>query len=361
MSEQEFIRSRQRRWLDCLSGAMLVTHMPNVRYLTGFTGSSGVLATAKGKLAFFTDGRYTTQARSEVAGARVMVRKKAAMAGALAWLAAHGASRVIVEAEHVTLAQSSQIKKLLKQSQAVLRVHPEAEVVSRLRMIKDGEEIRRIREAVDLASSCFERLLAALSPQATEIEAAAQLEFACRMAGAEGMSFETIVAAGERSALPHGVASSARIPKRGFVVLDYGVILAGYCSDMTRTVFIGRPSAKERSMYEAVLEAHEAAKAAVRPGATAGDVDGAARKVLTRAKLGRYFTHSTGHGVGLEIHEPPRLGKKQTEQLQEGMVITIEPGVYIPHEGGVRIEDMVLVTSGGCETLTPTTKSLLTL
>lgn len=359
------MKARQRRWQDAVSrlkgSAMLVTHLPNVRYLTGFTGTSGILATAGGKVAFFTDGRYTTQARSEVQGARVVVAKKPALQSALEWLVDHRAAHVLVEAEHLTLEQSSILRTTLRKLRTTIRLVPKSGVISRLRMIKDAREISAIRAAIHLASSCFDRALGAIVPGASEVEVAAQLEFACRMAGAEGMSFDTIVSGGKRSALPHGVASKTTLPKRGFVVLDYGVILAGYCSDMTRTVFIGRPSAKERNMHEAVLEAHEAAKAAVAPGATAGEVDAAARKVLTRAKLEKYFTHSTGHGVGLEIHEPPRIGKKQTEALQPGMVITIEPGVYIPGAGGVRIEDMVLVSRSGHETLTPTSKSLVTL
>jgi Xaa-Pro aminopeptidase len=175
------------------------------------------------------------------------------------------------------------------------------------------------------------------------------------------MSFETIVAAGVRSALPHGRASNALIPKRGFVILDSGVILAGYCSDMTRTVHVGSVPRRSNEIYYAVLEAQEAAIEAVKPGATAGDVDEAARSVLKRAKLDRYFIHSTGHGVGLEIHEQPRVARGQTEVLEPGMVITIEPGVYLPGEGGVRIEDMVVVTERGHQVLTPATKELLEL
>jgi Xaa-Pro aminopeptidase len=195
----------------------------------------------------------------------------------------------------------------------------------------------------------------------TEVEVAAELEHQARLAGAEGMSFETIVASGERSALPHGRATGTKLPKRGFVTLDFGVILDGYSSDMTRTVHMGKALPGELEAYEAVLEAQEAAVAIVAPGVTAGDVDEAARSVLRRAKLDGYFTHSTGHGVGLEIHEGPRLATKQTQKLAEGMVITIEPGVYLPGRFGLRIEDMVLVTATGGDVLTPSPKAWIEL
>ena len=175
------------------------------------------------------------------------------------------------------------------------------------------------------------------------------------------MSFETIVAAGQRSALPHGRASNALIPKRGFVILDLGVILHGYCSDMTRTVWVGSVSRRAKDIYRAVLEAQEAAVDVVAPGITTGAVDHAARSVLKKAGLARYFIHSTGHGVGLEIHEQPRIARDQTDVLKPGMVITVEPGVYLPGEGGVRIEDMVVVTERGHQVLTPATKELLEL
>jgi Xaa-Pro aminopeptidase len=175
------------------------------------------------------------------------------------------------------------------------------------------------------------------------------------------MSFDTIVAAGRRSALPHGRASLAPIPARGFVVLDWGVKLSGYCSDETRTVHVGTPDAETRGQYNAVREAQQAGVEAIRPGATVGDVDRAARNALQRSGFARYFTHSTGHGVGLEIHETPRVAQNQQEPLRPGMVITVEPGVYIPNRGGVRIEDMVVVTATGCEVLTPTSKQLITL
>ena len=173
------------------------------------------------------------------------------------------------------------------------------------------------------------------------------------------MSFPTIIASGARSALPHGRASDQRIAAGGFVVCDFGVILSGYCSDQTRTVWVGAVPKDARKAYEAVREAQQAAIDAVRPGIAVGEVDAAARKVLCQAGLGRYFTHSTGHGVGLEIHESPRVADGQREILQPGMVITVEPGVYFPGKWGVRIEDMVAVTAGGCEMMTPTSKDFL--
>jgi Xaa-Pro aminopeptidase len=185
------------------------------------------------------------------------------------------------------------------------------------------------------------------------------MELAARRGGAEAMSFDTIIASGVRSALPHGRASTQSVPSGSFVVCDFGVILSGYCSDQTRTVWVGKVREDARHAYEAVRDAQQAAIETVRPGIAVGEVDAAARKVLKKAGLGRYFTHSTGHGVGLEIHETPRVADGQTELLQPGMVVTIEPGVYFPGKWGVRIEDMVAVTAGGCEVLTPTGKELV--
>jgi Xaa-Pro aminopeptidase len=226
-------------------------------------------------------------------------------------------------------------------------------------MVKDADELQRIRAAVALGAKLFDRALEVLRPGVKETEVAAEMEFAARRGGAEEMSFSTIIASGERSALPHGRASDQPIAAGGFVVCDFGVILSGYCSDQTRTVWVGPVSQEARRAYEAVHDAQQAAIDAVRPGIAVGEVDAAARKVLRKAGLGRYFTHSTGHGVGLEIHESPRVGDGQKEILQPGMVITIEPGVYFPGKWGVRIEDMVAVNAGGCEVMTPTSKDFL--
>ncbi len=348
---QEWLREKK---LD----AVLVTHLPNIHYLCGFSGSAGALLISARLRALFTDGRYTEQARAEVQGARVVIVRKDPYTVAAGAIQQHRLRTVGIEADHLTLAAARSLRRLLPGA----RLRPLTGFVEHARMVKDAGEVQRIRQAVLLGARLFDEVaLKVIRPGATEATVAAQIEYAARQAGASAMAFETIVAAGPRSAMPHARASGNTVPPNGFVVLDFGVILADYCSDMTRTVYVGRPARKVRETYRAVLDAQQAAIAAVRPGAATGQVDQAARRVLRQAGLGRFFTHSTGHGVGLEVHEPPRIGRGQTELLQPGMVITIEPGVYIPGSGGVRIEDMVLVTQSGCEVLTPATKQLVAL
>jgi len=340
---------------------LLITHLPNVRYLCGFTGSAGALLIGDRGATFFTDGRYAAQARAEVSAARVVIARKAPWLAAAEYLAdsgkAHGRKAALgFEAESVTVATRERIAAVLR-SKFKLRSAPP--LVERARTVKDAAEIRRIRRAVELGASLFQTALKRIRPGVSELEVAAAMEYEARRAGAESMSFPTIVAAGKRSAVVHGRASQAPIPQRGFVVCDFGVILAGYCSDRTRTVYVGRPSPAARRAYAAVLEAQQAALDAVRPGVRASEIDAAARRVLRGQKLARYFTHSTGHGLGLEIHEAPRLAAGQTQTLEPGMVITVEPGVYIPGRWGVRIEDVVVVTPSGSEVLKPTEKELI--
>jgi Xaa-Pro aminopeptidase len=342
--------------------ALLVTHLPNILYLCGFTGSAGALLVTHTRSVFFTDGRYTAQARAEVKAAKTVSAGKAPLTTAATWLAAHqlsrrtGSFKVGVESDHMTVAARSLLSGILPSN---VRLRPAPPLVEQARMVKDEEEIACIRSAVILGASLFDRVLEIIRPGVREAEVAAEMEYAARKAGAQTMSFETIIASGERSALPHGRASQSAIPGQAFVVCDFGVILSGYCSDMTRTVYVGRPSAEARGVYQSVKQAQQAAVDAVRPGISVGEVDRAARKSLQKSGLVKYFTHSTGHGVGLEIHEAPRVAVGQTEILRPGMVITIEPGVYVPGTWGVRIEDMVVVTEHGCEVLTPTSKELV--
>jgi len=342
-------------------GALLVTHSPNVSYLCGFTGSAGALLLFSGgkpKPILFTDGRYTSQAKAEVQRARVVTGKRSALVVAATYFGQIRGGSLGVEAEHMPLANRSLLRKTVG-GKTYLR--ETTGLIERARMIKDAAELEIMTRAAELGTRLLDVVLAAIRPGVRESEVAAELEYAARKAGASAMSFETIVASGERSALPHGVATTAAIPSKGFIVLDFGVRLAGYCSDMTRTVYMGRCGAAERHMYEAVRQAQMAAAEKVRSEVAVEEVDAAARKILIKSGLGRYFTHSTGHGVGLEIHEPPRLGRGQKERLKSGMVVTLEPGVYLPCKGGVRIEDMVVVTETGHKVLTPAPKELIEL
>ena len=333
--------------------SLLVTHLPDVRYLCGFTGSNAFLAITANRASMFTDGRYTAQARQETTGARVVVAAKSARDEACRWLAASGVKHCAFDPETTTVASLALYRKALAPGHRAF-FQPLAEpLVSNLRLIKDEEELRLMKQAAQMGVDLFHELLPQLHPGIPETTVAALLEHCARTRGADGMSFETIVASGSRSALPHGRATAQRLPRKGFLTLDFGVILNGYCSDMTRTVFLGRPTQRERFTYDAVRDAQQAAVAAVKPGVSCGEVDEAARSVLRKAGLAEYFTHSTGHGVGLEIHEAPRIAADQSQSLLPGMVVTIEPGIYIAGEFGVRIEDMVAVTRQGGQVLTP--------
>jgi Xaa-Pro aminopeptidase len=345
-----------------LSG-LLVTHLPDVRYLCGFTGSSASLAITRRSARLFTDGRYRTQAAEEVQSAEVEIIARAAAVAAVEWLAAQPGSEFAgFDPTHTTVADLTRWKEALpaRLRRTFLSALPNP-LVEPLRQVKDETELAILREAAQIGSRLFDYILDILRPGLREVEVAAELEHAARIAGAEGMSFETIVASGARSALPHGRATEARLPRRGFLTLDFGIIHKGYCSDMTRTVHFGIPRANERAAYEAVLEAQQAAVEAVAAGVRCGDVDEAARSVLRRVGLAEAFSHSTGHGVGIEIHEPPRIASGQTTRLEAGMVVTIEPGVYLPAQFGIRIEDMVAVTRTGGEILTPAPKALIEL
>jgi Xaa-Pro aminopeptidase len=342
---------------------LLVTHLPDIRYLTGFTGSSAALALTSRAARLFTDGRYRTQAAEEVEAARVEIVAASLSVSAVEWLAAQpgvefaGFDAAQTTVAHLTRWREALPARLRKNFLTVLA----APLVENLRQVKDEDELAVMREAAEMGCRLFDHILGFIRPGMAETEVAAELEHRARLLGAEGMSFETIVASGERSALPHGRATGAALPRKGFLTLDFGVILKGYCSDMTRTVHLGRPRAQEWNAYQAVLEAQETAVAAVRSGAGCGEVDEAARSVLRRAGLAEAFTHSTGHGVGLEIHEPPRLGAGQKSRLQAGMVVTIEPGIYLPGQFGIRIEDMVAVSESGGEVLTLAPKALIEL
>lgn len=342
---------------------LLVTHLADVRYLCGFSGSSAALAVTRRQVRLFTDGRYAAQAAQEVQGARVEIVSNSPSVSAVEWLAAQpGVALAAFDPAFTTVAE-------LARWRAALPAHLRrtflsalaGPMVEPLRTIKDEDELAVMIEAALVGCKLFDQILGMIRPGMREVEVAAELEHQARLLGAEGMSFDTIVASGLRSAFPHGKATEAPLPGKGFLTLDFGVILKGYCSDMTRTVYLGRPKPKERSAYNAVLDAQEAAVAAVSSGVSCAEVDEAARSVLRREGLAEAFSHSTGHGVGLEIHEQPRVGSGQTARLLPGMVVTIEPGIYLAGQFGIRIEDMVAVTRNGGQVLTPAPKALIEL
>jgi Xaa-Pro aminopeptidase len=342
---------------------LVVTHLPDLRYLSGFTGSSASLAITRRSARLFTDGRYTTQAAEEVEAAQVAIVSGSPAIHAVQWLAAQpGVEGAGFDPTWTTVAELGRWKDALpaRLRRTFLTALPTS-LVEPLRRIKDEDELAVMIEAALVGCKLFEQILGFIRAGIQEIEVAAELEYQARLLGAEGMSFETIVASGVRSALPHGKATTAVLPRRGFLTMDFGVILKGYCSDMTRTVYLGKPRPKERVTYNAVLEAQEAAVAAVSAGVSCGEVDEAARSVLRREGLAEAFSHSTGHGVGLEIHESPRIGAGQTTRLASGMVVTIEPGIYLAGQYGIRIEDMVAVTATGGQVLTPAPKALIEL
>ena len=338
------------RKLDCL----LVAFSPNLRYLSGFTGSNGMLLIYEDRSILFTDPRYTIQASQE-STCTVRIAKGPLVADVIASFGKARARRIGFEPARMTCDVFESIKSRLPLNTSMVAV---SGWIEELRMIKSAEELALIRRSVETNSRAFEQTISRVKPGIRESDLAAELEYRMRRLGAEKPAFETIVATGVRSALPHAQPTEARLAAGDLVVVDMGAFQEGYASDMTRMLSVGTPKAKSKRMYRAVLEAQLAAIDAVRAGVTTVSVDNAARRVLAGYGLDHCFIHSTGHGLGLEIHEPPRLGKRDKHRLKAGMAITIEPGAYIEGFGGVRIEDTIVVTKTGCEILTPTPKDL---
>ena len=355
--ENNPFEERRRAIVDGLAerrlDAILVSLSPNLRYLSGFTGSNGALLITPDRSILFTDSRYQIQASQETT-CRVRISKGAVLLDVAAAISRLKPRRVGYEPARMTCEYFESLKGRLPMNATLV---PAGGWIEELRMVKSPDELATIRHSVEVNSQAFERAVARLKPGMREQDLAAELEHHMRRLGAEKPSFDTIVAGGARSALPHAQPGKTRLDG-GLVVVDMGAMVDGYASDMTRMLHVGTPSAKAKRMYRAVLEAQLAAVDAVRPGARTAAVDAAARRVLKGYGLDQAFTHSTGHGLGLEIHEPPRLGKKDKLRLRAGMAITIEPGAYLEGFGGVRIEDTVVVTERGCEILTPTPKDL---
>jgi Xaa-Pro aminopeptidase len=339
--------------------SILVSHLPNILYLCGFSGSAGLLLVDESRATLFTDSRYTFQARQEVHGARTHIAKHGLLKAVGDELKFRRRRRAVAYATgHTAVAQKQGLDEIAR---GRVRWVSDGNAVEKLRAVKDPGELALMRSAAELISNVFRKTLPTIRPGISELDVAARIEYGIKQMGGSGPSFETIVASGPRSAWAHARPTPKLLGKSELVVLDQGAILKNYCSDMTRTVFLGRAPARVRRMYQAVLEAQEAAKQAIRPGVRAADVDRAARRTLKRLGLARYFTHSTGHGLGIEVHEMPRLGKGEETLLQEGMVVTVEPGVYLERFGGIRIEDDVVVTAQGAVDLTTAPRDFLEL
>ena len=339
--------------------AILVTRRANVQYLTGFTGSAGSLFVSPDDTLLVTDGRYRTQSAEQVAAAQVEARVEIGLTMSdqreLLAAAARGAATVGLEEHSITWAEQRDFVRAFEGIEVV----PAGTPVENLRRVKDAGEIDRIRAACAIASEAFEALLPRLGDGITEREFALALEFGMRERGASGNSFDPIIASGPNGAKPHARPSDRVIGRNELVVCDFGCIVDDYCSDMTRTVSVGDPGPDARRLYDVVLESQRVGRDAVAADVVCADVDRATRAVIAEAGWAEEFSHSTGHGVGLEIHEAPRVASTARDTLLVSDVVTVEPGVYLPGVGGVRIEDTVVVTATGAEPLTLTSKELV--
>lgn len=334
--------------------AHLVTSPENLYYFSGFTGGEGALFIEKETRLLFTDSRYTVQAKEQSADFKVIDVAETSLS---AFLKKQKPISVGFEDAFYTVRGFAALKKAADHLTWV----PATEEMQKIRMIKEKEELFAIAEAARLADDAFSYILTRIAPNRTEKEIALELEFYMREHGAEGLSFETIAASGVRSAMPHGVASDKRLQKNELFTLDFGCKYRGYCSDMTRTVVIGAANEKQKEIYHTVYQAQLAALDKIRAGAAAKDIDAVARNRIKDAGYGDCFGHGLGHSVGLEIHEKPSLSPRSEEILKSGVTMTVEPGIYIAGFGGVRIEDLVVITEDGCKNLVTSPKELIVL
>ncbi|WJZ02793.1 aminopeptidase P family protein [Corynebacterium freiburgense] len=336
--------------------SILITHLTHVRYLSGFSGSNGALLINKDlSAAIATDGRYTTQIAEEVPDIQAVIARPSAAALLQKVI---GPRRVGFEAAYVSV---SELRELEEACGPDVTLVPITDVVENIRLTKDNVELQRLREVAELASTAFQDLLAAgeIAVGRTEREIAADLEYRMRKLGAERPSFDTIVASGSNSAKPHHGAGDRKLVPGDLVTLDFGAHDRGFNSDMTRTVIMDHTTDFTAEIYNIVLEAQLAGVAAATPGTSLVDIDRACRDIIETAGYGEYFVHSTGHGIGLDVHEAPWAAKTGKGELKPGMTLTIEPGIYVPGKGGVRIEDTLIITSGAPEIITKVSKDLL--
>lgn len=349
--QQRVSKLREAMALQGVS-AMFVASDINRRYLTGFTGSAGYVLITETESYLLTDFRYMTQAPEQAKDFKVVEHAPKVMETVKGLLGS--SAKLGFEQEHVTFATYQSYKEAL----AGVELVPVSGLVEGLRIFKDEGELAIMREAAVLADRTFSHILTKIRPGVTERELDLQMEMFMRENGATSSSFDTIVASGERSALPHGVASSRVLQGNEFITFDFGALLNGYCSDVTRTVVLGEASDRHREVYGIVLEAQLNALDKIRPGMTGREADALTRDIISSYGYGDNYGHSTGHGLGMEVHESPRLSKLSDDILKPGMVVTVEPGIYIPGFGGVRIEDDIVITETGIEIITSSTKEL---
>ena len=352
----ERVKKLQQHLATHAIDALLVTKRENIRYLSGFTGSSGVLVISEQQAYFITDFRYTEQANDQVHGYEIVELKTSLIQSVSDVVEKDGIKRLGVEQDAMTLGQYRAYEKEVQTT-----LVETSGIVEKLRLIKDEAEIKIMKEAAAIADAAFTHIQTFIRPGRTEREVANELEMFMRSKGADSSSFDMIVASGVRSALPHGVASDKVIESGELVTLDFGAYYQGYCSDITRTLAVGPISDELRRIYDTVLEAQLAGVAGTKAGITGIEADALTRDVIKQAGYGEYFGHSTGHGLGMEVHEAPGLSFRSETILEPGMVVTIEPGIYIAGVGGCRIEDDVVITEDGCVRLTQSPKELITL
>jgi Xaa-Pro aminopeptidase len=333
-------------------GALLVTRREDVRYLSGFTGSAGSLLIGSGKPCLITDFRYKLQANKETSGVAVLIQKKDYFSALRDAAFDLGMKTLWFEESALTIEELKKMQKL------GLKLHGHREMLRHLRMRKDRYELASLRKAIRRAEISFQELLRCVKPGVTERELGLTLEFTMREKGARKAAFDTIVASAGNGAMPHASVSNRRLRKGDLVTIDFGAEADGYYCDITRTLCVGKPTARQKEIHGLVLQAQEAAIQSVRPGISCKTVDSIAREIITRAGHGTHFGHGTGHGIGLMVHEGPSVSPLSTDQVEQDMVFTVEPGVYIPGWGGVRIEDMVLVTEQGRKVLTSLSRDL---
>ena len=336
--------------------ALLVTKRENIRYLSGFTGSSGVIVITLNSASFITDFRYTEQANDQVKGYDIIELDTSLIKSVADVVSRESIKRLGIEQDAMTVGQYRTYEK-----EVDVQLIETSGIVEKLRLIKDESEIKIMKEAAAIADAAYTHIQTFIRPGRTEREVANELEMFMRSKGADSSSFDIIVASGLRSALPHGVASDKVIQTGELVTLDFGAYYKGYCSDITRTLAIGPVSDELRQIYDTVLRAQLAGVEGIRAGITGIEADALTRDIIKEAGYGEYFGHSTGHGLGMEVHEAPGLSFRSDTVLEPGMVVTIEPGIYINGVGGCRIEDDVVITEDGCYLLTQSPKELITI